>query len=103
MRRPTAPQQTQRRNRMRTIAAPLVIALLPCTGCMAPAPAPEAVVPVSNTGYSVERLFTDDRGNTIYRFWDAGQSVYYASGPGGARILGTPAAPSTDRSRVDAN
>ena len=88
---------------MRTIAAPLVIALLGCAGCMGPAAAPEAVIPVSNTGYSVERLFTDDRGNTIYRFRDAGQSVYYASGPGGPRILGTPIRPATEQSRVDAN
>ena len=88
---------------MRIIAAVLVISLLACAGCVGPGPAPEGVVPVSNSGYSVERLFTDDRGNTIYRFRDAGQSVYYASGPGGPRILGTPTPPSTDRSRVDAN
>ena len=88
---------------MKRIAVPLVVSVLAPAGCVGPGPAPEAVVPVSNRGYVVERLFTDDRGNAIYRFRDAGQDVYYASGPAGPQVLGTPKPPSTAGSRVDPN
>ena len=81
----------------------MVILLLTCTGCLAPGAAPEAVIRVSNRGYTVERLFTDDRGNTLYRFRDAGQTIYYASGPGGPQVIGTPTAPSTSGGRVEPN
>ena len=88
---------------MKTLAAPLVVSVLCSAGCIGPGATPEAVVPVSNRGYVVERLFTDDRGNAIYRFRDAGETVYYASGPGGPQVLGTPRPPSTGGSRVDPN
>src|SRR5687767_12206427 len=90
----------QRSNRMKTILWLPLIPALCCPGCLAPGVAPEAVVPVSNRGYAVERLFTDDRGNTIYRFWDGGQNVYYASGPGGPQVLGTSRPASTNGTRV---
>ena len=89
---------------MKRIAFTPVVLLLGCAGgCLAPGAAPEAVVPVSNRGYTVERLFTDDRGNTIYRFRDGGQTVHYAAGPAGTQVLGTPRPPSTGGSRAEPN
>ena len=67
-------------------------------GCAnAPAPQPEASVDVSNKAFTVERLFTDEQGNTVYRFADDGRMVYYISGPNNAHVLGTYLPPQTAR------
>ena len=52
-------------------------------GCIKQPPA-EKQVPVSNKGYEVEQLFTDQRGVSIYRFYDMGDWRYYAIGADGA-------------------
>ncbi|HWE02342.1 MAG TPA: hypothetical protein VG326_08010 [Tepidisphaeraceae bacterium] len=50
-------------------------------GCnVQPPPERTAVV----YGHVLDQLFTDQRGNTVYRFWDQGDFRYYVVGPSGA-------------------
>ncbi|HYE18927.1 MAG TPA: hypothetical protein VEA69_10815 [Tepidisphaeraceae bacterium] len=63
-----------------------------CSGCLGgastPPPKPEAAVTVSNKDYKVDRLFTDDQKNSIYRFYDQGNTIYYLTHPGGeSRVI----------------
>ena len=50
---------------------------------------PERTVAVSNDEYSLDELFTDQRGNTVYRFFDNGDFRYYVVGPNGVQMLPT--------------
>jgi hypothetical protein len=64
----------------------LLLALPGCTQ----QPPPEQTLQVSNRGYQLDQLFTDPRGNTIYRFYDEGDYRYYVVSPnGGVQILPT--------------
>ena len=60
------------------IASPAALAV----GCRS-APPPERPVAVSNSGFSLDQLFTDDRGYTVYRFYDKGDYRYYVVAPDG--------------------
>ena len=60
----------------------LAVSIASLAGCKA-SPQPERKVEVSNAGYELSQLFTDDRGNTIYRFYDRGDWRYYAVAPDG--------------------
>ena len=51
--------------------------------------APQKPLQTSNPGYSVDQLFTDNNGVTIYRFYDMGDYRYYLHGPNGAQMLPT--------------
>jgi hypothetical protein len=66
-------------------------------------PTPEARVGVSNPAYAVDRLFTDERGNGVYRFRDRGEYHYYVVGPGGAQMVPPPTRPSVADPAVEAN
>lgn len=87
----------------RISARRIVICLSACalsatalTGCAKTTP-PERKVEVSNSGFALDQLFTDDRGNTVYRFFDKGDWRYYVVGPDGrAQML-----PSTRTARDD--
>jgi hypothetical protein len=50
---------------------------------------PEKNLPTSNSGYSVDQLFTDANGCKVYRFYDQGEFRYYVLGPNGAQMLPT--------------
>ncbi|HSI36590.1 MAG: hypothetical protein ACAI43_23950 [Phycisphaerae bacterium] len=65
-----------------------------CSGCFGgastPPPKPEATVTVTNKDYQVDRLFTDDQKNSIYRFYDQGNTIYYLTHPSGeSRVIAT--------------
>lgn len=51
-------------------------------GCRS-SPRPERQVEVSNAGFQLEQLFTDERGYTVYRFYDKGAWHYYVISPEG--------------------
>lgn len=71
--------------RLVAIALPAVLLI----GCKAAPPA-ERQVEVSNAGFQLDQLFTDARGNTVYRFYDKGDYRYYVVSPeGGAQMLPT--------------
>lgn len=72
---------------MRTsLAWVLGVSLL--TGCALQPPPPEQVLQVH--GHELDQLFTDPRGNTIYRFYDQGDYRYYVVAPnGGVQMLPT--------------
>jgi hypothetical protein len=48
---------------------------------------PDQTLSVSNAGYSLDKLFTDPNGYSIYRFFDRGDFHYYVVGPGGAHMV----------------
>ena len=63
-----------------SVAAILVLSLIGCSHT--PPPVAEKTVPVSNSTYTVEQLFVDPDGSTLYRFYDQGDWRYYAFNPG---------------------
>src|SRR3954451_21441236 len=50
-------------------------------------PRPEQTVQVSNRAYQLDQLFSDPKGNTVYRFYDQGDWRYYVVGPNGVQML----------------
>ena len=50
--------------------------------------APESTLRVSNRAYTIDRLFTDENGCTVYRFYDEGRYHYYVVDPRGAQMIG---------------
>ena len=73
------------------VAAAGLLALAGCGGVQTPAP--EARVGVSNPAYAVDRLFTDEQGNSVYRFLDRGEYHYYVAGSRGAQMIPPPTRP----------
>ena len=72
-----------------TLIACGMLPLLAATGCTQQ-PAPEQTLQVSNKGYQLDQLFTDPRGNTVYRFFDQGDWRYYVvAANGGVQMLPT--------------
>jgi hypothetical protein len=51
---------------------------------------PERSLKTSNPAYTVDRLFTDPAGNTVYKFVDDGESRYYVVGPNHPQMLQPP-------------
>ena len=68
--------------RMMSRVAIVVGSVCTLVGCQAN-PQPERRVDVSNVGYQLNQLFTDDRGYAVYRFRDQGDWRYYVVGPDG--------------------
>jgi hypothetical protein len=64
----------------------VVVAALGFLGGCIQGPPPERSIKVSNPAYTVDQLFTDPAGNTVYRFYDNGDSRYYVVGPGGPQM-----------------
>lgn len=48
---------------------------------------PDETLSVSNAGYSLDKLFTDPNGNSVYRFIDRGEFHYYVVGPAGPQMV----------------
>ena len=70
-----------------TVIASAALSLSGC-GVLFPAQVPpEKSLPVSNSAYQVDQLFTDKNGCTLYRFFDKGDFRYYLVGPAGAQML----------------
>ena len=92
---------------MRHIASIVVVAaagLLAVGGCAdVRTPAPEARVTVSNPAYAVDRLFTDEQGNSVYRFRDRGGYLYYVAGPRGTQMVPPPTQPAAGTPIPEAN
>ena len=83
------------------VAAAGLLALAGCADVRTPAA--EARVGVSNPAYAVDRLFTDDQGNSVYRFRDRGEDHYYVAGPRGAQMVPPPTRPVAVNPAVEAN
>ncbi len=76
------------KRRAQTLAIASCCSLFVMCGCAAER-LPEQTIPVSNNAFSLDELFTDKRGNTVYRFYDQGEYRYYVVGPNGAQMLPT--------------
>ena len=48
---------------------------------------PDQTLSVSNAGYSLDKLFTDPNGYSVYRFIDRGEFHYYVVGPNGGQMV----------------
>ncbi len=73
-------------NKITATATAAVLGFAALAGCQH-ASRPEKVVPGSNPAYTVEQLFTDANGHTVYRFVDRGSYHYYVTGPRGAQMV----------------
>lgn len=69
---------------------PTILLLLVVNGCSPyQPPTPEQTLTTSNKTYSLDQLFTDRNGYTVYRFCDNGDYRYYVVGNGIAQMLPT--------------
>ena len=68
----------------RTIAATLMT-LFAAPGCGSPPPV--KTLRVSNPAYTVDELFTDPNGCTVYRFYDQGGYHYYTAGERAGQMI----------------